>query len=119
MPPPAPPESNDPARVFAALGDQTRLGLVARLAGGEPMSIARLTEGTNLTRQAITRHLEVLADAGLVRGARRGRERLWELDRVRLQLAQRSLAHIAEWWDEKLAGLKASVEDAERGRRAD
>src|SRR4051794_10657218 len=103
---PAAPERDDPARIFAALGDHTRLGLVARLSGGEPMSITRLTEGTDLTRQAITRHLEVLADAGLVRGTRRGRERLWELDRARLQLAQRSIARISEWWDEKLADFK-------------
>jgi DNA-binding transcriptional ArsR family regulator len=102
---------DDAAPIFAALGDETRLGLVARLSGGEPMSIARLTAGTDVTRQAITRHLEVLADAGLVRGTRRGRERLWELDRTRLELARRCIDHISEWWDEKLAGLKSSVEE--------
>ena len=112
---PAVHEQDDPAPIFAALGDHTRLGLVARLSGGEPMSIARLTAGTYLTRQAITRHLAVLADAGLVRGTRRGRERLWELDKSRLELARRSIDRISEWWDEKLAGLKASVEDKSPG----
>jgi DNA-binding transcriptional ArsR family regulator len=104
-------EQDDPAQVFAALGDPTRFRLVARLAGGEPMSITRLTAGMDVTRQAITRHLEVLADAGLVHGRRRGRERLWELDRARLELARRAIDHISEWWDEKLADLKASIEE--------
>ena len=62
----------DAAPVFAALGDETRLGLVARLSEGDRVSITRLTEGTDVTRQAVTRHLEVLEDAGLVRGTRRG-----------------------------------------------
>src|SRR5438876_8284131 len=101
---------DDLAPIFAALGDETRLGLVARLAASEPLSITRLTEGTDVTRQAVTRHLEVLADAGLVRGARYGRERRWELDRARLELARRAIDHISEWWDEKLLELKASVE---------
>lgn len=108
--PPAPPEVDEPARVFAALGDRTRLALVTRMSAGEPLSITRLTAGTSLTRQAVTRHLAVLADAGLVRGARRGREHLWQLDRARLRLAQRSLDQIAAWWDERLADLKDSLE---------
>src|SRR5207249_1269665 len=103
-------ELDQAAPIFAALGDETRLGLVARLAGGEALSITRLTEGTDITRQAVTRHLEVLADAGIVRGTRRGRERLWELERARLELARRSIDQISEWWDEKLAELQASVE---------
>jgi DNA-binding transcriptional ArsR family regulator len=104
-------ELDDAAPIFAALGDETRLGLVSRLAAGRPMSIARLTSGTDVTRQAVTRHLQVLEDAGLVRGTRRGRERLWELDKARLQMARRCIDQISEWWDEKLARLKASVEE--------
>lgn len=98
------------AKIFAALGDKTRLGLVARLAAEDALSIARLTENTRLTRQAVTRHLEVLAEAGVVRGTRRGRERLWQLEPARLALARRSLDEISRWWDEKLEALKASVE---------
>ncbi len=101
----------DAAPVFAALGDETRLGLVARLSAGERVSITRLTEGTEVTRQAVTRHLEVLEDAGLVRGTRRGRERLWELEPERIELARRSLDEISWWWDKKLAALKAKVEE--------
>lgn len=100
----------DAAPIFAALGDETRLGLVARLSGGEPMSITTLTEGANVTRQAVTRHLEVLSDAGLVRSNRHGRERLWRLERARLDVAKRSLDQIGRWWDDKLAALKASLE---------
>jgi len=99
------------AAVFAALGDETRLGLVARLSGGDRVSITRLTEGTDVTRQAVTRHLEVLEGAGLVRGSRRGRERLWELEPKRIELARRSLKEISRWWDKKLAALKAKVEE--------
>ena len=67
------------APVFAALGDETRLRLVSRLCAGGPASIARLTAASSVTRQAITKHLQVLAGAGLVRSTRRGRERVWEL----------------------------------------
>ena len=98
------------APIFAALGDETRLGLVARLAEGDTLSIAQLTENTFVTRQAVTRHLEVLAQAGLVRGTRRGREHLWRLEPARLALAQRSLEQISSWWDKKLVALQKSVE---------
>jgi DNA-binding transcriptional ArsR family regulator len=108
------PNLDDAAPIFAALGDETRLGLVSRLSAGKAMSIATLTSGTDVTRQAITRHLEVLEDAGLVRGKRRGRERLWMLEKARLELARNAIDHISEWWDEKLAGLKASLEQEGR-----
>jgi len=68
------------APIFAALGDETRLLLVAKLCGAEPRSIAQLTEGSKLTRQAITKHLRVLESAGIVHGMRRGRENLFALD---------------------------------------
>ncbi|MGH9776710.1 MAG: ArsR/SmtB family transcription factor, partial [Candidatus Acidiferrales bacterium] len=64
------------APVFAALGDETRLSLVAKLCGGRPQSISQLAEGSNLTRQAITKHLRVLESAGVVRSVRSGRENL-------------------------------------------
>jgi len=98
------------APVFAALGDTTRLRLVARLSEGLPLSISRLTSGTDVTRQAITKHLRVLAGAGLVRDVRRGRERLWELDPQQLREARRSLDLISRHWDDALARLKSAVE---------
>jgi DNA-binding transcriptional ArsR family regulator len=73
------------APVFAALGDATRLRLVVRLSVDGPLSIARLSEGAGVTRQAITKHLHALADAGLAQDSRRGRERIWELDPGRLE----------------------------------
>ena len=103
----------DAAPIFAALGDETRLSLVARLSAREPMSISSLTAETDVTRQAVTRHLEVLAAAGLVRSTRRGRERLFVLEAARIAVARRSLDQISRWWDEKLAGLKASLEAEE------
>jgi DNA-binding transcriptional ArsR family regulator len=97
--------------VFAALGDATRLSLLGRLSIDGPLSITRLSEGTGVTRQAITRHLYALGDAGLVRNARRGRERVWELDLRRLEKAKRCLDQIAAQWDEAADRLKAFVED--------
>ncbi len=97
--------------VFSALGDETRLALVARLSAGGPQSIVRLTCGFDVTRQAITRHLDVLARAGLVRDIRRGRERIWELDTDRLTEAGRYLEGISKRWDAALDRLRRLVEE--------
>jgi DNA-binding transcriptional ArsR family regulator len=97
--------------VFAALADATRLRLIGRLSADGPLSITRLSDGTGVTRQAITRHLETLGQAGLVRNARRGRERVWELDRKRLEKAQLYLDQVAAQWDAAADRLKAFVED--------
>ena len=99
------------APVFAALGDETRLGLVSRLCEGGPWSIARLTDGFPVTRQAVTKHLHVLAGAGLVRDVRRGRERIWELEPDKLAEARRALDELSKRWDEALDRLKAYVEE--------
>ena len=96
--------------VFAALGDETRLELVAKLSGGRPQSIVQLTAGRAVTRQAITKHLRVLEGAGLVRGIRRGRETLFALEPKPLDEARRSLDRIARQWDLALARLKSLVE---------
>jgi DNA-binding transcriptional ArsR family regulator len=98
------------APVFAALGDQTRLRLLSRLSAEGAASIARLTEGSTITRQAISKHLRVLAGAGVVRSRRRGRERLWELRPDQLEQARESLEAISRQWDETLGRLKAFVE---------
>ena len=101
----------DAVPVFAALGDETRLSLLGRLSIDGPLSITRLSEGTGVTRQAITRHLYALGDAGLVRHARHGRERVWELDAKRLEKARLYLDQIASQWDDAADRLKAFVED--------
>ncbi len=98
------------ALVFAALGDQTRLALVARLADGKPRSISRLTQGSRLTRQAIRKHLRVLQNVGMVRGARRGRESLFELDPRPIEETRTYLDLVSKQWDRTLARLKAFVE---------
>jgi DNA-binding transcriptional ArsR family regulator len=100
----------DSAPIFAALGDETRLKLIAVLCVGGAMSITQLTAGTNLTRQAITKHLAVLADAGLVRDAKVGRERRWEFEPGQLEEARRSLEVIAGQWDRALERLRLAVE---------
>jgi DNA-binding transcriptional ArsR family regulator len=101
------------APIFAALGDKTRLDLVARLCSGGPLSIARLTAGADITRQAITKHLNILAEAGLVRDIRVGRERLWEVETHQLEEARRCLERISSQWDDALARLKLAVEGEE------
>ena len=101
------------APVFAALGDELRLSLVVRLGSEGPLSIASLTSGTRVTRQAVTKHLHVLEDAELVRASRSGRERHWEVRAARLSEAQRCLELIAQRWDDALARLKRAVEDEE------
>lgn len=98
------------ASVFAALGDPTRLGLLAKLTGGEPQSIARLTTGTKLTRQAVTKHLRVLQSAGVVQAVKSGRESRFTLDPAPLVGAQAYLEHVSQQWDDALARFKAMVE---------
>ena len=101
---------HDSAPIFAALGDETRLQIVARLCGEGPLSITRLSEGAGVTRQAITKHLNALSSAGLARNVRSGREQIWELDTRRLEMARRCLDHISDQWDVALDRLKAFVE---------
>ena len=98
------------APVFAALGDETRLALVARLSTEGPLSITRLTAGSAVTRQAVTKHLDVLATAGLVSDLRRGRERIWELELEQMEAARTYLEHVSKRWDEALDRLKQFVE---------
>ena len=108
--PKAAPALKGSALLFAALGDETRLRLVSRLSAAE-MSITGLTAGSRLTRQAITKHLRVLEDARLVHSARHGRERIWQLDRQRLDEARHYLDQISKHWDDSLGRLRALVED--------
>ncbi len=107
---PGPGDEQVSAHLFAALGDPTRLGLLTRLGRHGPMSIIGLTAGSDVTRQAITKHLNVLERAGLVRGHRQGRERLWEVEPRRLEVARRYLDFVSKRWDETLERLRAAVE---------
>jgi len=99
------------AAIFAALGDETRLSVLTRLARGEPQSIARLTDGTHLTRQAVTKHLRVLEGAGVVRSVRIGRESRFALERKPLDEVRDYLDLVSRQWDAALERLKALVED--------
>ena len=109
-------EPKGSAHLFAALGDETRLRLVSRLCDGGPMSITRLTEGSKVTRQAITKHLRVMEGSGLVRSTRRGRESVWQLDQRRLEDARRHLDAISRQWDNALLRLRKFVEDGKDDR---
>ena len=107
---PARPALQHNAPVFAALGDRTRLILLLKLCNEAPQSISRLALGSQLTRQAITKHLRVLQHAGLVRARRRGREQLFEPQPAPLDEAARALASISRQWDDALTRLKKFVE---------
>ena len=91
--------AREAAPAFAALGDPTRLALVARLCREGPLTIARLTEGAEVTRQAVTKHLRALEEAALVRTRVDGRDRLWELRTARLQELKRYLDAMAAQWE--------------------
>ncbi len=99
------------ASVFAALGDETRLSVLTKLCTGVPQSISRLTAGTHLSRQAVTKHLRVLANAGVVRSVRVGRENLFELEPQPLEEVRDYLDHVSRQWDDALARLKSHVEE--------
>lgn len=107
---PSQPSQPDLAPVFFALGDKTRLRLIAVLCAGGAFSIAQLTANTQITRQAVTKHLHVLAEAGLVKNVKIGRERLWQFDPGQLEEARRSLEIIGRQWEHALGKLKASLE---------
>lgn len=96
--------------IFAALGDATRLRIVTALCTGRALSIAQLKSGTAITRQAVAKHMRVLAAAGLVRDVKAGRERLWKFERAQFEEARRSLQLIEQQWDDALLRLKATVE---------
>lgn len=103
------------APVFAALGDETRLLLLTRLSEGRRVSISRLTQGSQLTRQAITKHLRVLERAGIVHGIRQGRESLFEFRPAPIAAAQQYLDVVSRQWDHALSRLKSFVETEARG----
>lgn len=80
--------------LFAALGDAVRLGIVNRLCARGPMSTVRVSEGSGVSRQAVSKHLDVLESAGVVRSRRKGRERLWEVSGLGLRNAPEWLKSI-------------------------
>jgi DNA-binding transcriptional ArsR family regulator len=98
------------ATVFFALGDETRLRVLAMLCAGGMFSISQLTATTDISRQAVTKHLQVLADAGLVTDLRIGRERLWQFEPARLADARNLLDVIGSQWTDALGRLKLAVE---------
>ena len=99
------------APLLAALGDESRLQIVKRLCERGPLSISKLTQGSDISRQGVTKHLHALHKAGLVRSERQGRERIWRLEPRRIQDVMRYLAQISKQWDAALNRLRAAVED--------
>lgn len=98
------------ALLFAALGDPTRLALLQRLAKDGPASISILADDFPVSRQGVTKHLQVLAAAGIIEGERRGREHVWTINPDRLTDAERHLHAIGRGWDSALSRLKARLE---------
>ena len=98
------------ALLFAALGDPTRLALVKQLSDGGPASISSLADEQSITRQGVTKHLHVLADAGIIDGSRQGREQVWTLNPQRLAEGRRHIDVIAAGWTDALERLKLLLE---------
>jgi len=111
MPKPTKRNVTSAALLFAALGDPTRLMLVRQLSEGGPASISVLAEQQDMTRQGVTKHLQVLAAAGIIDGSRQGREQVWTLNPKRLGEGRRHLDVIAAGWDEALERFKKLVEE--------
>lgn len=105
-------------RVFAALGDRTRLSLLGRLSDGQPRSIAALSADTKLTRQAVTKHLHVLEEAGIVRSTRIGRESRFTYRPETIAEARSYLDRVTAQWDDALSRLKSFVEDDPGGSQS-
>jgi len=103
-------ELAETALLFAALGDETRLALLRKLSDAGPASISALAGDFHVSRQAVTKHLQLLEDARLIEGKRVGREHLWSLNPSRLAEAQRRLDLIGRGWDAALARLKSHLE---------
>ena len=103
------------ALVFAALGEATRLALLAKLCAGQPHSISQLTRGSRLTRQAITKHLRMLEKAGIVHSVRAGRESRFEFDPGPIENLKEYLDFVSQQWDAALGRLKTFVEEEEKG----
>ncbi len=99
------------AHIFAALGDETRLSLIARLCRVSRQSISQLAEGTNLTRQAVTKHLQILERVGLVKSVRKGRETLFEFDAAPIETMTQYLELVSSQWDRKLSDLQAFLDE--------
>jgi DNA-binding transcriptional ArsR family regulator len=99
------------APLFAALGDETRLSLIAKLCQVSGQSISQLAEGTKLTRQAVTKHLQVLERVGLVRSVRKGRETLFEFDATPIETMSQYLDMVSTQWDKKLTDLQSFLDE--------
>ena len=105
------PRARAAAPVFAALGDPVRLGMVVRLCSEGPLSTIRLMEGTGVTRQAVSKHLRLLEDVGLLESARAGRDREWQIETRKLEDLRETLARLSAQWDARIERLRACVEN--------
>jgi DNA-binding transcriptional ArsR family regulator len=101
--------------VFAALADPTRRRVVERLASGEPVTASSLAADLPVSRQAIAKHLGVLADARLVRSQRIGREHRYTLSPAPLSEAARWIARVGGEWDDRLADLDRLLAERRTG----
>lgn len=104
------PQPQDLATTFAALGDQRRLAIVARLQEADALSVSSLCEGMEVSRQAVSKHLKMLADAQLVSVVKSGRETRYSLELKRLEEANAFLVLVGTKWDRALKRLKSHVE---------
>jgi DNA-binding transcriptional ArsR family regulator len=101
----------DPAALFAALGDATRLSVLETLCDGRARSISQLAAGSPITRQGLSKHLRVLEEAGVVASERIGREQRYRVRRQAFDDAKAYLERASARWDDALERLRMLVED--------
>ena len=99
------------AELFRALGDSTRLEMVQRLSDGRPYTISTVTMGLNITRQGARKHLQILADAGLVTLLSKGRDTTVQLERAKLEQGKAFIAELERRWDLRLEALRQFVDE--------
>ena len=99
--------------VFTAIADGTRRDILERLRAEGPLSVTDLSDPLRMTRQAVTKHLDLLEETGLVRSERRGRRRLHRLNAAPLEELDAWLAPYAAAWDRRLSRLRRHLGESD------
>ena len=99
--------------VFGAVSDPTRRAILKRLHTEGPLSVTQISQPLAMSRQAVTKHLDLLESAGLIRSEARGRERIHRLSARPLEAIDTWLEPFAEFWDDRLARLRRHLEEDE------
>ncbi len=107
------------ADVYAAIADPTRRALLLRLAEEGEKNVTDLLEPFSISQPAVSKHLRILREAGLVRSRKEGRQRLYEIEASRLRQVDDWISHFEQYWHEKLDALGDYLNKQKRDRTTD